>query len=342
LRALAWLAVVLGLAAPSAAKGRLTLASYVEDLEALRTRLEEGDLEGARSSAEGLRGAEVSFGDEVLSVDSTVVDAARAAKSIGDARRVAARLRRLVAALRASEPGSPVAEPHVADLEALEPEDDLRKGGRVAATLQVRAPSIPEQIGKGILAVYDWIASGVRRVIEWLKKLKPKEKRDQAGLGGTSTAAIAVVAGAALVLALLAWRTLRAGSAAVVEVESDRVVTSAKDEDPLSRETSEWEARARELFAAGHWREAIRAWYHAVLVSLFENGLLHHQKGRTNWEYVGQLSPELRWRPAFLDLTRLFDREWYGRRTSDAEAVRACAESARTILRAVREEGEAA
>jgi hypothetical protein len=79
-----------------------------------------------------------------------------------------------------------------------------------------------------------------------------------------------------------------------------------------------------------------------VLVSLFENGLLHHQKGRTNWEYAGQLSPELRWRPAFLDLTRLFDREWYGRRTSDAEAVRACAESARTILRAVREEGEAA
>ena len=61
---------------------------------------------------------------------------------------------------------------------------------------------------------------------------------------------------------------------------------SQRDADPLSREQDEWEKYAAELAAAGRLREAIRAWYHAVLVGLFRAGLLHHHKGRTNWEYV--------------------------------------------------------
>ena len=79
-----------------------------------------------------------------------------------------------------------------------------------------------------------------------------------------------------------------------------------------------------------------------MLVCLFQNGLLHYQKGCTNWEYAARLAPENAWRPTFLDLTRLFDREWYGRPASDADAVRACSEGARAILGAVRRAGEAA
>ena len=78
------------------------------------------------------------------------------------------------------------------------------------------------------------------------------------------------------------------------------------------------------------------------LVCLFQRGLLHYQKGRTNWEYASRLPPETAWRPTFLDLTRLFDREWYGRPSSDAEAVRECSRSAREILGAVRGAEEAA
>jgi hypothetical protein len=77
-------------------------------------------------------------------------------------------------------------------------------------------------------------------------------------------------------------------------------------------------------------------------VCLFQGGLLHFQKGRTNWEYARQLAPENAWRPTFLELTRLFDREWYGRAASDPEAVRECARWAREILKAVRGAGELA
>jgi hypothetical protein len=79
-----------------------------------------------------------------------------------------------------------------------------------------------------------------------------------------------------------------------------------------------------------------------VLVGLFQRGLLHYQKGRTNWEYAARLGPEHAWRPAFTDLTRRFDREWYGRAASDAEAVRECAQEARAILGALRGPAEPA
>jgi hypothetical protein len=122
----------------------------------------------------------------------------------------------------------------------------------------------------------------------------------------------------------------------VPEVGSTRVVSSRRDENPLSREASGWEEHARELAAERRFREAIRAWYHAVLVALFQAGLLHHQKGRTNWEYVARLDPRLGWRPGFVALTRLFDREWYGRRACDAAALAECAREARGVLVAVR------
>ncbi|HSB60806.1 MAG TPA: DUF4129 domain-containing protein, partial [Vicinamibacteria bacterium] len=122
------------------------------------------------------------------------------------------------------------------------------------------------------------------------------------------------------------------------EVESGQA-SSARDEDPLSREAGDWEKHARELGAAGRWREAVRAWYHAVLAGVFRAGLVHHQRGRTNWEYAARLAPDLPWRAAFLDLTRLFDREWYGRVSSDADAARECAQVARAILRELRAPG---
>jgi hypothetical protein len=226
-----------------------------------------------------------------------------------------------------------------AALEGLRAKDDTAKGGAVGR-LEVQAPSGLGRVADAIVAAYDWVAGRVNRFLDWLKKLWPKASRPDAPSGSASVAAIAVVVAAALLLGILTWRTVRRGATAPVEVESERSAP-ARDEDPLSRETTQWEARARELVAAGRWREAVRAFYHAVLVALFEAGLLHYQRGRTNWEYAAALSPQLALRPAFLNLTRIFDREWYGRRQSDAEAVRACAEAARSILRAARE-GEAA
>jgi hypothetical protein len=43
-----------------------------------------------------------------------------------------------------------------------------------------------------------------------------------------------------------------------------------------------------------------------------------------------------------MELTSLFDREWYGRRTSDAEALAECARAARSLLAALRGAGDPA
>jgi hypothetical protein len=141
------------------------------------------------------------------------------------------------------------------------------------------------------------------------------------------------------VLAAFTIQSLRRRGAPEERGEAGEV-SSRADENPLSREAGEWERYAAELAAAGRLREAIRAWYHAVLVTLFRAGRLHHQQGRTNWEYVSQVGPEARWRPAFIELTQAFDREWYGRSQSAAEALRSYSGTARELLRAVR--GEAA
>jgi hypothetical protein len=137
-------------------------------------------------------------------------------------------------------------------------------------------------------------------------------------------------------LGLLAFQALRRRSRPEEQASGPAPAASSRDADPLSREADDWERYARELAAAGRSREAIRAAYHAVLMTLFRAGLLHHQKGRTNWEYVGRLPPEAPARPGFMRLTRAFDREWYGRDQSSAETFAEYAQEAGAVVRLVR------
>jgi len=110
---------------------------------------------------------------------------------------------------------------------------------------------------------------------------------------------------------------------------------ATRDDDPATRTVSGWEERAAQLAAQGRHREAIRAWYHAVLARCAAAGVLHLRRGRTNWEYAFSLSPALPWRDRFEDLTRRFDLEWYGRKESSGEALAAFAEGAGGILRSL-------
>jgi hypothetical protein len=107
------------------------------------------------------------------------------------------------------------------------------------------------------------------------------------------------------------------------------------DDDPASRTVSGWEERARELAAQGRHREAIRAWYHAVLARSAAAGVLHLRRGRTNWEYAYALPASVPWRDRFEDLTHRFDVEWYGRAESTPDALSAFADGATGILRSL-------
>lgn len=327
---------------PGKERPSLSVPAYAEALDAIRSRLEAGRTDEARELARDLRGRRIAWAGETLSSDTSVLDAAAAATGAAARKRASTRLRRLVAVLHEAEGGATLpaeASPDV--LTGLLSGEGIEKGGDVAG-LRVKPLSFPERVESALIAAYDWVASLLRRIREWLDRLRPRRDPDAPDAGRTATVAVVFAAAAVVLLALLALRTLRRKGRVAPEVESLAPLVSSRDEDPLSRETSEWERHARDLAAAGRWREAVRAWYHAVLVALFQTGALHYQKGRTNWEYVSRLPPEPEWRPAFIALTRLFDREWYGRRSSDAEAHAECARTARTVLRAVQGAGEAA
>jgi hypothetical protein len=150
----------------------------------------------------------------------------------------------------------------------------------------------------------------MRTLRKWLDRLRPARAPRQSAPGSTAVAALVFALVVVVVLSVLVIRRRRL-AAALPAGEPQRPLSFRRDEDPLSRGTSEWERHAAELAAARRWREAIRAWYHAVLVSLFRHGLLHHQKGRTNWEYVARLEPGLRLRSSWSHQSA--DREWYGR-----------------------------
>ena len=201
--------------------------------------------------------------------------------------------------------------------------------------LALREPlSLPERLLSALQSVRDKLAAAARKVRNWLRKLLlPSGPRPTGDAATVARAAIAFVALALASLVVLALRSLRQARTPASEVEM--IASPVTDEDPLSRESSQWESRARELAGAQRFREAIRAWYHAVLTALFRRGTLHYRRGRTNWEYVASVGPEQGWRAGFIALTRLFDREWYGSRSSDREAFAVASRQAQEILAAL-------
>ncbi len=183
-------------------------------------------------------------------------------------------------------------------------------------------------MARAIVAVFDRLAG-------WLSRLRPPS-RDGSRPFPVGPATFALMAVVAATLGLFAFRALRDPRRAAPPDVSEPAGAASRDADPISREADEWLAYAEELNRHGRRREALRAWYHAVLVTLFRNGMLRYQQGRTNWEYVSCLGPELLWRPAFVTMTRQFDHEWYGRQPGSAATFRAFADQARHVLRALR------
>jgi hypothetical protein len=318
----------------------MTREGYIEGLTRLYTLLEAGRIEEAREVAQDLEQREIEFEGDTALADATLLTPVRRAKSVAEARLLAPPIRRLVAALRGTA-DVPRVGARSEVLKRIETRDAIARGGEVK-TLELTPLTLPEQVREALVAAYDFTVSILDKIAQWLRKLWPSRNPGSKGVGMTTTVAIVFIALVAGVLSFLAVRTLRKRGAGPAEVQSLEGLTSARDEDPLSRQATEWEKHAQELAAVGRWREAIRAWYHAVLVALFHSGALHYQKGRTNWEYVEGLPPGLSWRPIFVELTRQFDREWYGRRTSDRGAERECGTAARLLLGALRSPGGAA
>lgn len=324
-------------ASPVAAQQRqLSLQEYRAELLRIAGALESGELEQTRADAATLLEARVVAGGETLSPDVTLLAPLADASAVSQPASQARALRRLAGALAATgAPGPAPTDPKLLRrLAAEQMEATLQRGGKVDARL--KPPTLSERVKRALETVGEWTSKAVDGLRELLRKLWPRRSRQGRSGIEVSSATTALVALFAAALVLLAWRALRGRRAAPLAPLAEQAEAPARDDDPLSRQAAEWERYAAELRAKGRLREALRAHYHAVLVALFRAGLLFHQKGRTNWEYVAQLAPELRFRPAFIEITRRFDSEWYGRQRTTPEVLAEYASEAGRILRAVR------
>ncbi len=317
---------------------------YRQALTQIAASLRSGDTGAARRAADGLRGTAFSSPAGTFYPDTSLLERVRAARTPDEARRAAAAVERLLAALDGAAGAAPtVTAPDAALLARLQRDRAAAMpavGGDVPE-LAVEEPGFFRSVRERLDAAGErfgrWLGRLVRALLDWLSRRAPRSAA--AGGGALDARLVSYLVGAlAVVAALLALVLfLRRGRRARAEpAAAPTPFELAADADPLSRRGGEWEERATELAAAGRFREAIRARFHGVLVALFAGGWLHYRKGRTNWEYVAALAPALPWRGDFIRLTRSFEEEWYGRNESAEADYRRASEEAARVLEGLR------
>ncbi|HVG10645.1 MAG TPA: DUF4129 domain-containing protein [Thermoanaerobaculia bacterium] len=325
---------------PTALAGEtISPAAYRDRLQGIQGSLRANDWVRAKTVARGLLEDRIAFGKDEIETDRSVLGPIANAATPAAARAAAPALSQLVTALSMEEDGGKPPAPDPKLLEKVRAREalaalpqggklpEVQDGGLFAALTEFLEP-IAEAISGFFEKIWDWL----------LDLLLSGRSSGESGIGLNLVAVTVLVVVLALVLGWVGWRVLRSRRhGAAPAVAGPAPLPPSADDDPLSREANEWERYARELAAAGRAREAIRAWYHAVLVAFYRAGTLHYRKGRTNWEYVSAVPPGTAWRSRFVEITRHFEREWYGRDRSTPEALRESEEMALSLLSAVRE-----
>lgn len=319
----------------------IDLSEYRARLQRIQEAVDRGDLPAARNSARDLQGKRIAHDGMVLLPDATVLGPLEHATTLEAAREAARRLRTLRAELEGVTSGPPPAAPDGALLERLRQEELLRQltPDKSVTGPTLHRPEVPQSWREKLASWLESFGKLLERFLKWLARLF------FGGAGGQASGApntrylvvglVLVLVGILSVAAVVALRKRREPAAVVASSQAPAM--SAQDADPLSRTANEWERFAAELMKSGRSREAIRAWYHALLVSLFRAGTLHYRKDRTNWEYAYSLPSTVPWRAGFTEATRTFEQEWYGRRDTSAETAEMYQERIAEMLEAVRE-----
>jgi len=315
----------------------LELNDYVTALESIRSSIRAGDPTAARTMAEQLNGAQVDAVDGRFTADAALLH-----EIMASPQSAVPHLDATIDALRGRAAATPLpaADPRLINqLRVEQSPPDLRRGGEIDLAPAADEKTLEKTAG-WFSKAWGWITKQWEKLANWFDRWWPKEslKERKAKTGGSVRGlVIGIVVAIIIVIAILAYEVVRRSRAELpAPLAKSDLLASKRDDDPLSRGATEWERYAGQLAAAGRVREAIRAWYHAVLVTLYGAGILHFRKGRTNWEYVAALSPEIAWRTEFVLLTRRFEEEWYGRDRSTVEAFEEVRDLAQSIVDIVR------
>ncbi|HYO77267.1 MAG TPA: DUF4129 domain-containing protein [Thermoanaerobaculia bacterium] len=337
MRALLLAATILIASAASA----MPLGEYVAALERVHGFMSSNQLALAKRDAAALAKVEVEWPGGRFHADTSLLgEIARAPRAD---RPLLARLETTIAELRrtATSEGSRANDKLLQQLAEQQKVAELLPGGDIRTKVNVEAPLL-DRIAQSIIESFRWLGEKISQFLKWLFGLFPRRGAQPEPTSGMQWIVTAVTIAIALAIALLAFTVVRrARRREDAAVATSEPIGSARDEDPLSRGATEWERYAAQLAAAGRYREAIRAWYHAVLVTCYSAGVLHFRKGRTNWEYIATLGPSVPWRAELIELTRRFELEWYGHSQSTADALDDCSARARNILEQLRQRGAA-
>jgi len=319
----------------------ISSAEYRDRLASIRSAIDGGDLASARRKATELQPLRVRHEGIEFSVDRAALRPIAEAKDLGSAREAARALRQVTEALESVSAG-PSPAPDRGLLEQLrrqEAEKGLDPGGRVGGP-ELHAPQVPRSLLEWLQGLarqaWDFLKGILEKFFRWLLRLLVGNAGARMSGSGMTWMVMGVMLAILGIIGTIAFVTLRRRQGPVDAPSGRAPAAAERDEDPLSRSSNEWERFAAELMKSGRFREAVRAWYHAVLVTLFRSGLLHYRKDRTNWEYAYGLTPDVAWRPGFVEATRTFEQIWYGRRETVAETAEAYAADARGILGKVR------
>lgn len=329
------LLALLAIIALPAMSQTISLDQYVRALARLQSLIASNQLATAQEEARRLSSVDVNSPQGRFHADSALLG------EIAEAKRADVQLQQRIAVTideihRIAPNITTTADPNLLNRVASEQAvPELTKGGELRVT--PRMTPLSERIAKSLEAVWDWILKILGKIVDWIFDFMPGSVRRPGSTGGMRWIVATVVAAIVLLIVFLAFEVRRrARKKAAPATESTAPLGSQADADPLSRGASEWERYAAQLAQSERFREAIRAWYHAALVSCYAAGILHFRKSRTNWEYIAALAPSLAWRPEFISLTRRFEREWYGSSQSSLDAYDDCRRRARTVIDNVR------
>jgi hypothetical protein len=180
---------------------------------------------------------------------------------------------------------------------------------------------IIDKLGKGLKAVLNWID----KLINWLIDLLPTPEHrlsspDENWITSVRVAVIVLLIGLLCALVYILWRSWKRRQNAPTEVMASAVESTPDLEDenttaddlPVNR----WLELAHELTEKGSLRQAIRAFYLAILADLAAHELITIEKFKSNREYEIELRRRAHQKEgllsAFSKSKDVFERVWYG------------------------------
>src|SRR5579864_2002264 len=264
------------------AQETLSSSEYGDRLAAIRSAIDANDLGLARRLATQLQSLRVRHDGMEFIPDPTVLRPIASAPDLAAARDAAKALSRLREALEAVLAGRLAApdEPLLERLRSEEAERALTPEGKIGGPL-LQPPSIPRSFREWLwdlsMRLWEFLKKLFSNVLQWLLGLLFGGMGSRSMGDGMTYLVIGLIILILGTVGIIAYVTLQRRRTTPVATATSELPTTARDEDPLSRTSNEWERFAAELMGSGRFREAIRAWYHAVLVTLFRSGMLHYR-----------------------------------------------------------------